>query len=403
MGMRKEMRLRLALPVHVSAENAGGEFFEQDCLTVDLTGSGLRVEGLMQTFRRGAVINVGYGAKSVPTRVMWARKIGAETQSNAGLQVLGGWKNIWGREIPHIPGDDFSVPQTKTGSSLTPSLRLPGDVLSRDAKQEPRVQYVGFLPKIGLLHRVLREPRRKLQLAVRVCGMSVAGRPFLENVITENVSRDGACLIGLTCESRRDEVLILSHQNRSGRFRVTWSRKDSNQPVFQVGLRALALAQNIWGIDFSGSMEDEPAEQRVAQRYICNGGVSIRPLNSKRLVRGTVHDFSLDGCYVEAATPLNVHDKVVLILSIHGTEIRTAAEVQTSHPGMGIGLKFGDMMETDRFALQTLISRLDCCGSVPIDAPGEAKPTKEASGIIEEPEVFQRVFEEWRNRYRIDP
>jgi hypothetical protein len=277
------------------------------------------------------------------------------------------------------------------------------DVLPRDAKQEPRVQYVGFLPKTGLLHRVLREPRRKLQLAVRVCGMSVAGRPFLENIITENVSRDGACLIGLTCESRRDEVLILSHQNRSGRFRVIWSRKDNSRPVFQVGLRALALGQSIWAIDFSGSMESEPAEQRVAQRFICHGGVSICPLGSKRLVRGTVTDLSLDGCYVEVATPLNVHDRVVLILNIHGTEIRTAAEVRTSHPGMGIGLKFWDMTETDRSVLRALISRLDCCRPVPIDVPGEAKPTKEVRGIIEEPEVFQRVFEKWRNRYRIDP
>ncbi len=353
----------------------------------------------MQPLRRGAVIKVSYRGKSVPTQVMWVRKIGAESQFNVGLQAFGGWKNIWGRAIPQISSDNFSIPQTKTGSSLTPGLRPPSDVLPRDAKQEPRVQYVGFLPKTGLLHRVLREPRRNLQLAVRVCGMSAAGRPFLENVITENVSRNGACLIGLSCESRRGEVLILSHQNHSGRFRVIWSRKDSNRPVFQVGLHALALAQSIWAIDFSGSMEDAPAEQRVAQRFICSGGVSICPLGSKRLVRGTVVDLSLDGCYVEATTPLNVHERVVLILNIHGTEIRTAAEVQTSHPGMGIGLKFGEMSETYRSGLRALISRLDYCGPVPIDAPGEAKPTTEVSGILEEPEVFPRVFEKWRSRY----
>ena len=70
MGMRKEMRLRLALPVRVSGENANDEPFEQICTTVDLTVNGLRIEGLTQTLRRGVVVSLSHGAKSVPARVM---------------------------------------------------------------------------------------------------------------------------------------------------------------------------------------------------------------------------------------------------------------------------------------------------------------------------------------------
>jgi hypothetical protein len=39
---------------------------------------------------------------------------------------------------------------------------------------------------------------------------------------------------------------------------------------------------------------------------------------------------------------------VVLTLNIKGTEVRTAAEVRTSHPGMGMGLKFSDLADSDR-------------------------------------------------------
>ena len=123
------------------------------------------------------------------------------------------------------------------------------------------------------------------------------------------------------------------------------------------------------------------------------------------MLRGTVADLSLDGCYVEAVTPLNVHDRVVLVLNINGTEIRTAAEVKTSHPGMGVGLKFRDMAEKDRTGLRSLISRLGYfgLGRLTFRAKGDSRNFREILDEPDESEVFPRVFEKWRNRYNIDP
>ena len=101
------MRLQLALPVRVSGENADGKSFEQSCTTVDLTANGVRIEGLTQTVRCGAVISISYGDKSVPARVMWTGKLRSKSQGHVGLQVVGGWKNLWRRAIPYIPGDAF--------------------------------------------------------------------------------------------------------------------------------------------------------------------------------------------------------------------------------------------------------------------------------------------------------
>jgi len=404
MGMRKEMRLQLALPVRVSGKNADGESFEQDCTTVDVTVNGLHVKGLTQTLRCGAVISVAHGRKSARVRVMWTGKTGDEKQGHAGLQVVGGWKNLWGRAISHIPGDGFtnSTYQREPKPDFKPSpsddsrpALLPGsatDTSPQDAKQGLAL-FLSCLPKDGPRNRMAREPRLKLQLPVRVCGMSVTGRPFVENAITENVSRNGVCLTGLTCEVKKYDVLILSHQDRKGRFRVFWSKQHGTPPVFEFGLRALTT-QSIWEVDFSGITDEcVPVERRIAQRYICCGAASIWHPGVKHFVRGTVSDVSLSGCYVEVMTPLNVRDKVVLTLNINETQIRTPAEVRTSHPGMGMGLKFVDMTEMARSSMRALIFRLGHSGSNQIDVRAERRSREEVKEILDTQPQTAAIFD----------
>jgi hypothetical protein len=395
--MRKETRLKLALPVRVSGENADGESFEQSCTTVDLTANGVRIEGLTETLRRGSVISVSYGAKSAPAEVRWTGKTGVNSKGHAGLQVVGGWNNLWGRAIPSIPGDKFFDSTNQYEAGPDSKIGRSDDGRAADAAQkgaeQGQSQLLSFLPKVGLLHRVPREPRLRLQLPVRVCGVNKAGQPFVENAVTENVSRSGACLTGLTCEVRKYDVLILSYQDRKARYRVIWSRSHGTPPEFAVGLRALELSQNIWATDFSGARDEcAPVERRVAQRYICGGAASIWHPGAKYFVRGTVTDVSLTGCYVAMMMPPAVNDRVVVMLDISGTEIRTAAEVRTSHPGVGMGLKFKDLAETDHSSLRALISRLGDTGSCRIDFRAERRDGKEVKEILDKKPVQSQTM-----------
>ncbi len=230
-----------------------------------------------------------------------------------------------------------------------------------------------------------REPRLKLQVPVRVFGMSKAGRPFVENAVTENVSRNGACLAAFPHEVKKYEILTLSHRDRKGRFRVVCCREQQgSRPKFQVGLRALESAQSIWSVDFSRATDEcGPVERRVGQRLICGGVASIWRPGDKHFVRGTVADLSLTGCYVEMMMPLAVHDRVVLILKIRDSEIRTAADVRTAHPGMGMGLKFRDMAQTDRSCLQALLSRFGYSGSDQVDVRTDGATRKGLVDILE--------------------
>ncbi len=432
MGLRKETRLRLTLPVRVCGESADGELFEQDCTTVDLTLNGVQVQGLRRPCCRGTVISIMYGAKSAPARVIWSEKTG-----HAGLQIIGAWKNFWGRAIPHIPGDGFSgqppkpeatpdsepaasapsdesvsalLVETATDASPQAAADLPAQDANQaslpDVKQTPpqkakpvQSRFVNFLPRTDLLQRMSREPRLIVQVPVRVFGMSKAGRPFVENAMTENVSRNGVYLSGLPCEVKKNEVVIVSYQDRKGPFRVMWSGKHDNQPAYDVGLRSLDLAQSIWAIDFTGVIMDEcgPVERRVWRRYVCTGGASIYHPDTKHFVHGTVADISLGGCYVEIMTPLNVHDRIALAVHVNGVEVRASAEVRTTHPGMGMGLKFRDLAEKDAANLQALIAGLGRFGTGQIDILAEGNSRQDLRRTPDPIEIVPREYQKQRS------
>jgi len=134
-------------------------------------------------------------------------------------------------------------------------------------------------------------------------------------------------------------------------------------------------------------------ERRNAQRYICRGEASIWHPGVRHFVRGTVSDVSLSGCYVEVMTPLNVRDKVVLTLNINETQIRTPAEVRTSHPGMGMGLKFVDMTEMARSSMRALIFRLGHSGSNQIDVRAERRSREEVKEILDTQPQTAAIFD----------
>ncbi len=312
MGLRKETRLVLALPVRVSGKNVDGESFEQDCTTVDLTANGMRVAGLMQPLRCGAVISVSYGAKSVPAQVMWIGRLAGESKGHAGLRIGGDWNNLWGRAIPRIPGDGF--PDSAHRRTSAPDVEP-------DSKPDSKP---AAMPDL--------KPAAKPDV-----------KPVLKPVPKPKPSNDSVPAL---------------------------------------------LARMV---------KSEPVDQRVTERYPCGGGVSIWQAGAKHFLRGTVVDLSLGGCYVEMMTPLKVQDLVVLTLNINGTEVRMAAEVRTSHPGMGMGLKFKDLTETDRTRVRDLVFKLGDSGTGQIDVMADVRSRIE---ILEEEDILQREYEKRRGGYR---
>jgi hypothetical protein len=67
-----------------------------------------------------------------------------------------------------------------------------------------------------------REPRKQIQVPVRIFGTDAQGRTFSENVFTIDVSRQGAKLSGVQAEIKVGELIGLTYAQNRSRFSVKW-------------------------------------------------------------------------------------------------------------------------------------------------------------------------------------
>jgi hypothetical protein len=90
------------------------------------------------------------------------------------------------------------------------------------------------------------EPRVTLQLPVSLYGMDKWGDDFSEDTVTENVSRQGACVETIH-ELELGTVIELSafkgRFHAQARVTIVWSRK-SQSGKYRVGLRFVESSEN---------------------------------------------------------------------------------------------------------------------------------------------------------------
>ncbi|HWR34235.1 MAG TPA: hypothetical protein VN622_00005, partial [Clostridia bacterium] len=65
-------------------------------------------------------------------------------------------------------------------------------------------------------------PYLSLQLPIRIWGMDELGRPFTQQASTVTIGLEEACVAGLKCIVKLDDILGMSCDARKGRFRVIW-------------------------------------------------------------------------------------------------------------------------------------------------------------------------------------
>jgi hypothetical protein len=204
--------------------------------------------------------------------------------------------------------------------------------------------------------------RRVFRVPVWVCGMNGAGSPFYQQVHTVDVGLIGVCLEGLSHQLAAGDVLGLKYRESKARFRVVWVGQSGTPDAGKVELCPLDNVQDFWGLHASPATEREPAERRAEPRCACKGSSSIRQSNTRFPLGASVTDISLSGCYVELMTTLPVGTKVELTLRVADITVNCAAEVRTSHPGVGMGMEFEPMSATDRGALAKAIAKLSSSG-----------------------------------------
>jgi PilZ domain-containing protein len=223
------------------------------------------------------------------------------------------------------------------------------------------------------------EPRVDISLDVKVWGLDVYGKPFVQHARTVNASSVGARLIGIDCV-REGEVISLQHEELKARCKVIWVGRDAAKSR-QIGIQCVEPDKRLFGsklklpsvptATYTGragaaaqpaparrTMADIPGTRRAQQRFHVAGGVEMRRNEGAPPVFGNLSDVSLTGCYVETVSSMPVGTELLFMLRVRDTVVRGRAQVKTSHHAVGVGLVFTHISKEDQQKLEFLVGNL---------------------------------------------
>jgi hypothetical protein len=205
-----------------------------------------------------------------------------------------------------------------------------------------------------------REPRIQMRLQVRMAGVDASGRPLLQMVTTQNISRQGARLDGIQGAFKPGEIISVSYNNNKARFRVCWMGDTGTARAGQMGVESVDPAKCIWDTatlppTAADTYAAKARERRQHRRVPCKLGAELYMQGSEALVRVDVRNISEGGCYVEMPTLPPDKGRLKIVVWINDTKLAIQGVVASRRPGFGISIKFTEMTEEVRQQLQHFI------------------------------------------------
>jgi hypothetical protein len=204
-----------------------------------------------------------------------------------------------------------------------------------------------------------REPRKEIKVPVRIFGTDGSGEIFSEKVFTENVSQHGVELSGVQAQPKVDEIVGVTYGKTKGHFRVKWVGQRGTAKAGRLGLLNLTPEKSLWDFplpppEFDGSMRDM-RDRRTSVRMKSTNSAEVYPTGQTAPIRTRTSDLSLGGCFLEMPNPLPKRTQVRIALWVKEFKLWANAEVVTSTPGFGIGVKFAEMTDQDRNQLKQFL------------------------------------------------
>jgi PilZ domain len=216
------------------------------------------------------------------------------------------------------------------------------------------------------------QPRKQVEVPVRIFGTDAHGQVFSEKVSTVNVSRTGAELAGVRAELVLNEIVGLTCGKNRVHFRVKWIGGAGTLKAGNVGLLNIAPEKPLWDFPLSDAADDyQPGsiERRKTVRFRCQNSIEVH-VHQAASFWGTVSDLSVGGCYVEMPIPLQPGTK--LRVGIWFGQTKAWAEAQVAHrtPGLGIGLRFTEISEQDLNQIRRFLESLAPFAKKPMRSVG---------------------------------
>ncbi len=254
------------------------------------------------------------------------------------------------------------------------------------------------------------EPRALVRLPVIVSGTDADGNPFSQSTYACDVSRRGARVDGIGCLRGPGETITVEHKGRSAKFFVVWVGLPGTQEDGHIGIRKLERNRDIWGLSLPQPQGDEfvpaaaevspwagtisvnddgysvldsgpevsvetasPAvthlrqqkqlqepeqagDRRQYRRYAVNGGAELRVKGTETRTWGPMTDISASGCYVEMYNPCPAGTELEMTLEVGESRIAAEGVVRVIYPGLGIGVEFTKLTDTNKVLLNALLA-----------------------------------------------
>ena len=188
------------------------------------------------------------------------------------------------------------------------------------------------------------EPRKAVEVPVRVFGTDYVGKPFSESLTTVDVSVHGAKLRGLKAKLQVNEIVGVTYGKNKGHFRVKWIGTTGTKTESVMGLVNLNPGKPLWDFPLS-QLESETAdtqptgERRRAPRVKCSVSVELHTLG-QAVIWGKASDLSQGGCFIEMPIPLHDGISFDIALWLGEAKLHLQGQVVSVQPGFGNGVRF---------------------------------------------------------------
>jgi methyl-accepting chemotaxis protein len=104
-----------------------------------------------------------------------------------------------------------------------------------------------------------RDSRIEVSLPVRLTGTDVSRLPLDQEVITINISRQGALLKGVRGRLRPGSKISLGRQHKQEQFRVEWAGEENTAGTGQIGVSSVDPATSFWNDVIETHSQAEPS------------------------------------------------------------------------------------------------------------------------------------------------
>jgi hypothetical protein len=217
-----------------------------------------------------------------------------------------------------------------------------------------------------------REPRKPINVTVRLVGVDAKGQTYSHSVNTIDVSAHGMRIHAAGFLRKTGEIVTVLYGANRLKFRVVWIGPPGTALEDQAALAVSALNEDVSKLGLPVSADvgiseattspsaelGDPFGQRHAPRYACDRGVQVWRQGEIVAVYGKLQNLSTTGCFIESPQPFAVGTAVRIAMALFGMQVRAQGTVRSSFPSKGMGIQFTSVRPEDITLLNAVLGRL---------------------------------------------